>query len=45
MSIVLLAIAAIAAVISFGNHGNNGFLSSSTSMFFGNENSNAGVAC
>lgn len=45
MTIVLLAVAAMAAVVKFSKRGNNGAYPSSTSMFFGNANLNAGAAC
>lgn len=45
MTIVLLAVVAMAAVAKFGNRGDNGLFPSSTSMFFGNGSVNAGTTC
>lgn len=44
--LLIIAVAVVAMVVAKGSNKNNGkFFGSSTSMFFGNPNMNAGAAC
>lgn len=45
VTVLLVAVVAIAAITKFSNKNNRGFFGSSTSMFFGDNNMSAGAAC
>lgn len=44
-ALVIVAVAIVAMACIKGSNNNGKFLGSSTSMFFGNSNMNAGTAC